>query len=94
MIDNFFLDFFLSKIEQKVRFQTDFQGKPNVTELQFSQNVMDYMLGTAYCCIQFRSTTEQNVRCKADFQEKTLIIERQFLQNVNVFFMIDTSFFF
>ena len=30
--------FFCQK-EQKVRFQTDFQGKPNITVRQFSQNV-------------------------------------------------------
>ena len=29
----------MSKKEQKVRFQTDFQGKPNIIERQFSQNV-------------------------------------------------------
>ena len=41
MIDTFFFQiFFLSKKEQKVRFQTDFQGKPNIIERQFSQNVM------------------------------------------------------
>ena len=40
MIDtSFFFRFFLSKKEQKVRFQTDFQGKPNIIERQFSQNV-------------------------------------------------------
>ena len=40
MIDtSFFLDFFCQKKEQKVRFQTDFQGKPNIIERQFSQNV-------------------------------------------------------
>ena len=40
MIDtSFFLDFFLSKKEQKVRFQTDFYVNPNIIERQFSQNV-------------------------------------------------------
>ena len=35
---------FLSKKEQKVRFQTDFQGKPNITERQFSQNLTVFNL--------------------------------------------------
>ena len=34
----------MSKKEQKVRFQTEFQGKPNITERQFSQNLTVFNL--------------------------------------------------
>ena len=39
MIDLVFLIFFGPKKENNVRFQTNFQGKANIIERQFSQNV-------------------------------------------------------
>ena len=38
---------FLSKKEQNVRFQNDYQGKPLIIERQFSQNGTVFMVGTA-----------------------------------------------
>ena len=38
MVDTSFFRFYFVKKEQKVIFQTVFQGKPNIIERQFSQN--------------------------------------------------------
>ena len=75
----------MSKKEQKVRFQTDFQGKPNIIERQFSQNVTVFYARYSVFFSRFLVNKEQNVRFQVDFQAKHPILE-QFFENVMVLY--------
>ena len=93
MIDTSFFRFFFVKKGQKMRFQTDFQGKLNIIVRQFSQSVTFSNLGTACPFNQssVKKRTKREILCQfsgKDPYNRTTIFPKR-----NGFFMIDRSFF-
>ena len=68
----FILDLFLSRKEQNVCFQKNYQRKPIIIERQFSQNVSVFMLGTGCIFNWFLVKKERNVIFQADLRESPL----------------------
>ena len=94
-IDICFLNIiFWCKKQQNVRCQTDFQGKPNIIERHFSQNITVFY--ARYSMLFYTVFGQKRTKRKISgrFSGKDPYNRTTIFPKRNGFFMIDTSFFF
>ena len=87
MCGSLYFAVFYQKLEQKVRFQTEFEKKPRIIQWLFSK-MLRFLCEVHGENVDFthKMKKNKNVRFSTEIEQKPYIIQRQFSQNVTFFY--------